>query len=427
VLTSRSRNKQFAQQIADMKGRFEELKVLAHDDPPVLTDVESCYRAFNLILQDIRDLKAKIRRGTFEDIPDVIQGSQRQIDQHLKIALQSGLLRLADKSLQASDDVPSQLIREKIRLFLRWALGLSAVFALWTATMLSRHLVGRLSRLTNNANRLAEGKPLLAAIGGTDEVAELDRNFHCAAELTQAAKRMRQEVTAMITHDLKTPLQSVRSYLNMMEHGHFGALNEQGVKLLATTQNASEHMVALIDNVLQLEKLRTGNVRLQAAPIKLAPLLDKCLDSVKLLAAEKAITLSRSYNQSSSENADGDAFWLEQVFVNILSNAIKFTPRNSTVSVSTHSANGDVEIRIADQGPGIPEADKKLIFDRFHRVQSTASVAGTGLGLPIAKELIELHHGSISVESDVGKGSTFAIRLPLSKDRQNTTSAAWIE
>jgi signal transduction histidine kinase len=424
-LNASSINKKVAACVADVYSRFEELKVLAHDDPAVLKDVESCQGSMNLLVQDVADLKQKIQSASFDELPNLIRKAKNQLDLHLAVAYRSGLFELAEKSLRASDDGPSKQMREAIRTVLKGALVVSALLALSGATMLSKYLVGRLSHLANNANRLAEGKPLLAAIGGTDEVAELERNFHYAAELIEAAKRMRQEVTAMITHDLKTPLQSVRSYLEMMEHGLFGPLNEQGLKLLSTTQNATEHMVGLIDNVLQLEKLRSGNVKLQATSIKLAPLLNTCLDSVNLLAAEKDIVIAANY-QSSSDNVDGDAFWLEQVFVNILSNAIKFTPNNSTVSISTHSANGDVEIRIADQGPGIPDKDKKLIFDRFHRVESTSTVAGTGLGLPIARELIELHHGSISVASEVGKGSTFAIKLPLSKAPRNSRGG-WIE
>ncbi len=409
------RNKVVVETVVDIKRRFQELKGLTQDDPVLLTQVEACESGMTSALQDIKSLKQQVRKAkSFDELPEIIKKTRQGLDQHLHTTLRAGLLELAEKSDLANDDIPSEKIRQKIRVLLQCALGLSALFALVAATMLSKNLVGRLSRLSDNANRLADGKPLLAPLGGTDEVAELDKNFHYAAELIEAAKRMRQEVTAMITHDLKTPLQSVRSYLEMIEHGCFSPLNEKGVKFLSTTQNATEHMVGLIDNVLQLEKLRTGNVRLQVTPIKLKPFLDKCLDSVKLMAEGKATVLVADYDQSSPEYVNGDAFWLEQVLVNVLSNAIKFAPQNSSVTVSAHGVTDKVEIRIADQGPGIPAADKKLIFERFHRVQSTASVAGTGLGLPIAKELIELHQGSIAVESEVGKGSTFVIQLPVS-------------
>jgi signal transduction histidine kinase len=160
-------------------------------------------------------------------------------------------------------------------------------------------------------------------------------------------------------------------------------------------------MVNLISSVLHLEKLRTGNVQLQAVPIELAPLLDKCLESVTLLAEEKEVALSIQPISTSALKVVGDAFWLEQVFVNLLSNAIKFTPPKSTVSVSAQTFDDNVEVRVTDQGPGIREGEKKLIFE-----------TGTGLGLPIAKELIELQKGSIAVESTLGKGSTFVILLP---------------
>jgi len=347
---------------------------------------------------------------------EIVTRAKGKIDQHLVATLRAGMFELAERTSLAIDDVPSQKIRQNIRLLLKCALGVSVLLALGVAIVFSKQLVDRLSRLSDNARRLASGTPLHAPIGGSDEVAELDKTFHSAAELIEAAKRMRQEVTAMISHDLKTPLQSVRSYLEMIERGSLGELNERGVKLLATSKNASRHMVDLIDNVLQLEKLRSGNLQLQVAPIDLLPFLDGCLDSVRLMAANKNMTMIDQYNQAGSVFVSGDEFWLKQVLVNILGNAIKYSPENTSVTVTTVKIDDKLEIRINDQGPGIPEADKKLIFERFHRVDSTASVKGTGLGLPIAKELIEMHHGSISVESESGKGSTFAVQLPLSQE-----------
>ncbi len=418
---SRSLDKRLQQKIvgeciADIKAKIQDLKVLGKDDPELLPRVEACETGLELALEDIKQLKAQLRTARFEDMHEIVTRAKGKIDQHLVATLRAGMFELAERTSLAIDDVPSQKIRQNIRLLLKCALGVSVLLALGVAIVFSKQLVDRLSRLSDNARRLASGTPLHAPIGGSDEVAELDKTFHSAAELIEAAKRMRQEVTAMISHDLKTPLQSVRSYLEMIERGSLGELNERGVKLLATSKNASRHMVDLIDNVLQLEKLRSGNLQLQVAPIDLLPFLDGCLDSVRLMAANKNMTMIDQYNQAGSVFVSGDEFWLKQVLVNILGNAIKYSPENTSVTVTTVKIDDKLEIRINDQGPGIPEADKKLIFERFHRVDSTASVKGTGLGLPIAKELIEMHHGSISVESESGKGSTFAVQLPLSQE-----------
>lgn len=408
-------SKTIGEQIGDIRQNFSELESLAQNDPAVLERVLKCEDGMRLAFEDIKLLKQRVRAATFEQLPKIAHDSETQIELHLRMAVEAGFFELAQRSLQGTSDFLSKQIWDQMRVLLKCALAFSALVALSGTYIFSKHLVGRLSLLSDNAERLGTGKAMLPLIGGTDEIAELDRNFHHAAELIVAAKRMRQEVTAMITHDLKTPLQTVRSYLEMLEQGCFGKLKESGIRLLAITQNSCEQMSGLIDSVLRLERLRSGAVRLKTSRIELAPFLDNCLDSVKLMAEEKNISVARNYKSFGSETVIGDPFWLGQVIVNILSNAVKFSPRDSTVSVTTGSSNDNVEIRIADQGPGIPDQDIKLIFDRFHRVQSTASLAGTGLGLPIAKELIELHKGTIAVESAEGKGCTFAIRLPTSK------------
>lgn len=319
------------------------------------------------------------------------------------------------RSSSAKYDLSSNELqyRAEIRRVLYFALCLSILVACRGAMWFSRNIVIRLKRLGDNAKRLVSGQPLLAPVEGADEVAELDATFHSAAAQIEAAKRMRQEATAMITHDLKTPLQSVRSFLEMLANGKFGEVNERGVKLLSASQRSSQHMLDLINSVLELEKLRSGHLQLQTEPLELSSLLDKCLESIKVLADGKQIALTSDYGEFKSALVEGDAFWLEQVFVNVLSNAIKFSPGNSTVSLRIEKIDNSLEVLITDQGVGIPAEDLKLIFERFHRAQSSALTPGTGLGLPIAKELIELHHGSIKAESDLGKGSTFSIRLPL--------------
>lgn len=171
-------------------------------------------------------------------------------------------MELGSSALQPSDYVVSNKIRDQIRTLLNWALVMSVLFAMIGATLYTKHIAGRLSLLSNNASRLGRGEPLLAPVAGRDEVAELDKNFHHAAKLIEEAKRMRQEVTAMVTHDLKTPLQSIRSYLEMLENGLFGELNDEGTRLLSRAEKSCLHMVTLINSVLQVEQLRAGKMQL---------------------------------------------------------------------------------------------------------------------------------------------------------------------
>jgi signal transduction histidine kinase len=393
--------------------RFKQIRLLAQDDPILLAKLATCSRNMLVARADLMDFGRQIQESPSDkDMSHTLNYYRKKISRDFHDILESGILELGEISKRGTDDVTSRKIRERIRLLLKCALGFSVLFALFCATMFSKQLASRLSQVGENADKLAKGEPLAAPLGGTDEVAELDNHLHYAADLIEASKRMKQEVTAMITHDLKTPLQSVRSYLEMLESGLFGELNEQGTRLLATTESASKHMVGLIDSVLQLEKMRTGNIQLQRALVEVAPIMDKCLDSVHAFAESKKITIVTDYTSDHCD-VSGDAFWLQEVFVNILSNGLKYAPEKSTLSITTRKSGRNVEIAIADQGPGISEEEQKLIFERFHRVQATANISGTGLGLPIAKELVELHNGSIKVESVIGKGSTFIISLPI--------------
>lgn len=413
---SRFHNLEIRDRIQDIHQNFLDLEELAKDDPVMLSKVQRCENALKLALEDIKSLRAALRNTTtMKEMSSVLAGARRDLEQHLFMLLRGGIFELSIETMKATDTAHTREIEGQKKVLLVCALFASVFLAIAGAYGLSKILVRRLNLVSLNAARLGKGEPLLPPLSGDDEVADLDRNLHTAAALIAAAQKMRREVTAMITHDLKSPLQSVRSYLEMLENGRLGTLNEKGNRLLGTAQNASLQMGGLIDNVLQLEKLRSGVIKLQTTSIQLPGLLEKSLDAVKLLAEQKQIVLERRYGGTGCDTISGDAFWLEQVFVNILSNAIKFSGNGTSVSVSMQSrAPGSVEVCITDQGPGIDPNEMKVIFDRFHRVQSTADTAGTGLGLPIAKELIELHHGMISVESEVGKGSSFIMKLPVS-------------
>ena len=324
---------------------FNELNELTKDDPATNSDVQKCRKAMFAARHDIEYIKRAIQTATSDELPELIKDSRKKLDQDINEAFSAGLLELANKSALKADDTESRKLRQKIQLLLKYALGLSILMGIFGATMFSKHLVGRLNRLGNNAARLARGEPLTPVEEGTDEVAELDRSFHYAADLISQATRMRQEVTAMITHDLKTPLQSIRSFLEMLHHGLLGELNDQGESLLVLSEKESMRMVGLIDSVLQLEKMRTGNVKLRLTPIDISELLDRCQDAVALLAGEKEVDLKREYAQAKGIQIQADAFWLQQVVVNILSNAIKFSPTKAPVITAVQTTATEVVIR----------------------------------------------------------------------------------
>jgi signal transduction histidine kinase len=416
----------FRKNLDDVFKRFDELDTLTLADPSINHDVQVCRAALVTARKDLIHTKKLLQEATSDELPEIILRSRKELDHDLDEAFSGGILDLAEKSYQGTNDVRSRKLREKVTIVLKYALGASVLMGIFGAVMFSRHLVGRLQLLGKNANRLAKGQALAAIEGGTDEVADLEKSFHYAADLIAQATKMRQEVTAMITNDLKIPLEYIKRFLDRLTSGELGSVDEQGKMLLSLSQKESVRMVGLIERVLDLEKIRSGNLKIKLAPIDVKAMLAKSVDSVQLLADEKSIALKRDFERAPDSIIHGDTFWLGQVVVNVLSNAIKFSPTKTTVTATIEISAREVVIRISDMGPGISKEDRKLVFERFHRISANSNgIAGSGLGLTISRELIELHQGSIDIDSELGAGSTFNIRLPRIKQvAQKSSSGA---
>jgi two-component system sensor histidine kinase VicK len=244
--------------------------------------------------------------------------------------------------------------------------------------------------------------------------ASAEETFYCVLHDVTANKEVeliRQEVTAMISHDLKAPLQSIKNYLRMLHAGRLGELNEEGTKLLQLTETESERMARLINSVLDLEKVRSGTAELNMTQMSVYELLSECCQSVKLLAGEKNICLE--IVASERTKVYGDRHWLNEIFVNLLGNAIEYSPSGTTVRASGAQVDGFIEMRVSDQGPGIAEEERTLIFERFRRLSN--SVGGTGLGLTICKVLVNLHKGYIRAEGNEPNGTSFVVGIPAAQ------------
>jgi signal transduction histidine kinase len=414
----------FNRNIQDVFKHFNELDNLTHNDPSLYKSVQGCRTALLAAQKDLMQTRKQLEEADSEELPDIIAHSRRELDRHLDEAFAAGLLSLAEKSYEGTNEALGRRLREKVTIVLKYALCASVLMGIFGAVMFSRHLVGRMQRLGKNANRLAKGQKLAPIEGGADEVAELEKSFHYAAQLIAQATKMRQEVTSMITNDLKVPLEYISQFLNGLESGELGSVDEQGNMLLTLSHKESVRMEGLIERVLDLEKIRNGTLKIKFAPVDVKAMLAKSVDSVKLLADEKAMTLNRDYQNKPDVTIQGETFWLEQVLVNVLSNAIKFSPTKTTVTAALDISAKEVVIRISDMGPGISKEDRKLVFERFHRISANSNgIAGSGLGLTISRELIELHHGSIDIDSEPGAGSTFNIRLPLGRQTAQKSSS----
>lgn len=247
---------------------------------------------------------------------------------------------------------------------------------------------------------------------------QTDQTFFCVAHDIGARKdleRMKQSFMAMVSHDLRTPVSANLLTLDLLKSDPaIGTLSDRGVNLVDRSIASNNRLMYMINDLLELERLDSGQMTLEMELVTFNDLVDETLPGVEMLAKAKEITIERD---DSDQFIYCESGRIVQVLVNLVGNAIKFSPHGKTVRVRYASQDGYSSILVIDEGPGIDKESLPHIFDRFKQVKeaSGAHKQGFGLGLEICKKLVELHGGSISVISEVGTGTTFEIRLPERK------------
>lgn len=232
-------------------------------------------------------------------------------------------------------------------------------------------------------------------------------------EITQARKleQMRTEFVSNVTHELRTPLTSIRGFAETLLDG---ALEDPGAarQFVEIIKREGEHLGALIEDLLDLSRIESGRMRLQPIEIEVGPMIREALAGLGQKAVAQGTTLELGAPERLILHADPSR--LAQVLINLVDNALKYTPAGGTVRVTATELNEYIRFQVADTGSGMPKADLPRIFERFYRVDKarTRKTGGTGLGLSIVKHIIEAHGGTISVESELGVGTTFTFVLP---------------
>ena len=235
--------------------------------------------------------------------------------------------------------------------------------------------------------------------------------FHDISRLKELEK-IRQDFVANVSHELRTPLTTIKGYTETLLDG---ALKEDvAPQFLQVIQKHADRLTKIVEDLLALSKIESKEFYLKWEHFSLSDLIDDVSDFVKEAAQKKRISLSRSIIPSSLE-VTGDRSYLEQVFINLLDNAVKYTPEGGEISISAlEKGQREIQVLIQDNGIGIPQEDLSRIFERFYRVDKGRSqeLGGTGLGLSIVKHIIQAHGGRVWAESQLGKGSTFYFILP---------------
>jgi signal transduction histidine kinase len=229
----------------------------------------------------------------------------------------------------------------------------------------------------------------------------------------EIANKHKSEFLANMSHELRTPLNAIIGFSEVLHDRMFGEINDKQAEYLDDIHSSGEHLLSLINDILDLSKIEAGRMDLELSRFDIAGALENSLTLIRERASRNNIALGLECDAEVGEwIADERKF--KQIMLNLLSNAVKFTPQGGSISVRARRADASVEIAVADTGIGIKPEDQELVFEEFRQAggDHLKKSEGTGLGLALTKRFVELHKGKISLESEVGKGSTFTFTLP---------------
>jgi signal transduction histidine kinase len=247
-----------------------------------------------------------------------------------------------------------------------------------------------------------------------------------ARDQADAANRIKDDFLGTLSHELRTPLHAIVGWVALLRTRPFD--EEARTRALEIIERNARAEASLVEDLLDVSRITLGQLRLTWRPVELAPLLYSAVDTIKATAETKGVTISTDIALDPDITVRGDATRLRQVFWNLLSNAVKFTPAGGHVEVRAHTTGGRAMVRVSDSGRGISPEFMPHMFERFGRADSgtTSADRGLGLGLAIARELIELHAGELTAASDgLNQGATFVVTLPhVTSARRATAPAA---
>ena len=324
-----------------------------------------------------------------------------------------GYLYLAPTEQSEMSLTALQLMYNEIGRYFIFGALLAVIVAIMLTIVISRPILAPIRALTMAAQKLGKGDfSQRVNIKDESEIGTLATTFNSMAHDLQRDEQLRKDMVADIAHELRSPLTNVRGYIE--------AVRDNVLKADAGTVNSiyDETMLLsrLIDDLQELSLAEAGELKLYCQIEAISVLIDQATTAIHARAVDKGLSLVSQPN-TGLPTVNIDFLRIKQVLLNLLENAIAHTPAGGTITIGAVEKDGMVEISVTDTGEGIPTEELQNIFERFHRVDKSRSrqTGGTGLGLTIAKYLVEAHKGTIGVESEPGKGSRFFFTLPSSQ------------
>jgi signal transduction histidine kinase len=297
------------------------------------------------------------------------------------------------------------------------ALALALALTVAIGMLMARAMLRPIDELGKGMAHVAEGdfEPnVRVPVERPDEIGDLARSFSTMTEQLAELDRLKAEFVSVASHEIKTPLSVIRGYVALLADGIYGEVNDQQKKTLEAVSDQVDRLTRLVHRLLDISRFEAGGGRLEVRRINVRDFMEELTGGFRVLAFQNGIDFSVNVADDVPVNIEGDADRLNEVLGNILSNAFKFTERGGRIAVDACREGAGLRMEVRDTGVGIPADKLPKIFEKFYQVDNSAQPrsVGSGLGLAIAREIVEAHGGTITAESEVGKGTTFRVTLP---------------
>jgi signal transduction histidine kinase len=297
------------------------------------------------------------------------------------------------------------------------ALALALAATIVIGALLTRTLLRPIGELRRGMATVAEGDFEPEERGPTrrpDELGDLARSFDTMTEQLRELDRLKAEFVSVASHEIKTPLSVIRGYVTLLADGIYGEVNDQQKKTLEAVSNQTDRLARLVHRLLDVTRFEAGGARLELREIQLRAFFEELTTDFRVLAVQNDIDFRVRLTDDLPAVIVADEDRLSEVLGNLLSNAFKFTSTGGTIRVDAARRGDGIQVEVEDSGVGIAADKLPHVFEKFYQIDNQAQPrsVGSGLGLAIAREIVEAHGGTITADSEEGKGTRFRVVLP---------------
>jgi len=389
------RTKQALKQLRSLPDLTDDQHLLASELEEIIVDQSQLIG--NVLKHSAQDSKL----GLLEDVEPVSDRVDSVLNKYPNTEAHMARQRMDLENARAD----AQRSDERAQMTLVWGISGNFIITVILVLAIRRELAKRLKTLMDNTKRLPKQQTLHAPISGFDELSDLDRSLHEASTELAKAQEFRKAIMQMVAHDLRSPLSTCLVAIEVMA-------DQPGadMKHIGAIRSSLTRVINLANDLLMIEQMESMHLPLKSEVENMQELVDHACSTLCALSSAADVRL---VNELGPEYVIVDRKRILQVLVNYLSNAIKFSPAQSSISISSLKSEGMLKVLVRDNGPGIPQEEQAKLFERFYQTKAGRAAGGTGLGLTSAKMIVEAHNGTVGVMSEQGKGALFWFTVPL--------------